>query len=190
MAAHNKSLGRFELSGIAPPPRGVPQIEVTFDIDANGIVNVSAKDLGTGAQQKITITASSNLSEEEINKAVADAEKFADEDRKYKEKVDVKNNAEHLVYQSEKALEEIGDKISAEEKSAVQAEVDKVKDALKTEDTAKIKAATEELSKKFNEIATKMYSQAQPEGARAGQGPGASADDNTVDAEYTVDDDK
>ena len=190
MAAYNKSLGHFELSGIAPAPRGVPQIEVTFDIDANGIVNVSAKDLGTGASQKITITASSNLSEEEINKAVEDAEKFAEEDKKAKEKVEIKNKAEGLVFQSEKALGEIGDKISAEEKATIQAEVDKVKDALKTEDTDKIKAATDELEKKFGEIATKLYQQAQPEGA-PDMGAGAqqtNADENTVDAEYTVDD--
>ena len=186
MAAYNKSLGHFELSGIAPAPRGVPQIEVTFDIDANGIVNVSAKDLGTGASQKITITASSNLSEEEINKAVEDAEKFAEEDRIAKEKVDTKNRAEGLVFQSEKALGEIGDKISAEEKSIVQTEIDKVKDALKTEDTEKIKAAADELEKKFGEIATKMYQQAQ---AQATPEAGAqAADDGTVDAEYTVDD--
>ncbi len=192
MAAYNKSLGHFELSGIAPAPRGVPQIEVTFDIDANGIVNVSAKDLGTGASQKITITASSNLSEEEINKAVEDAEKFAEEDKKAKEKVEVKNKAEGLVFQSEKALGEIGDKISAEEKATIQTEIDKVKDALKTEDTDKIKAATEELEKKFGEIATKMYQQAQPEGTPdmgAGAQQSAGADDgNTFDAEYTVDD--
>ena len=191
MAAYNKSLGHFELSGIAPAPRGVPQIEVTFDIDANGIVNVSAKDLGTGASQKITITASSNLSEEEINKAVEDAEKFAEEDKKTKEKVEVKNKAEGLVFQSEKALGEIGDKISAEEKATIQAEVDKVKDALKTEDTDKIKAATDELEKKFGEIATKLYQQAQPEGAPdmgAGADQGAANDGNTFDAEYTVDD--
>ena len=190
MAAYNKSLGHFELSGIAPAPRGVPQIEVTFDIDANGIVNVSAKDLGTGASQKITITASSNLSEEEINKAVEDAEKFAEEDKKAKEKVEVKNKAEGLVFQSEKALGEIGDKISAEEKATIQAEIDKVKDVLKTEDTEKIKAATEELEKKFGEIATKMYQQAQPEGTPDnGAGQSAGNDDgNTFDAEYTVDD--
>ncbi len=189
MAAYNKSLGHFELSGIAPAPRGVPQIEVTFDIDANGIVNVSAKDLGTGASQKITITASSNLSEEEINKAVEDAEKFAEEDKKAKEKVEIKNKAEGLVFQSEKALGEIGDKISAEEKAIVQTEIDKVKDALKTEDTDKIKAATEELEKKFGEIATKMYQQAQPEGTPDnGAQQTAGNDDNTFDAEYTVDD--
>ena len=191
MAAYNKSLDHFELSGIAPAPRGVPQIEVTFDIDANGIVNVSAKDLGTGASQKITITASSNLSEEEINKAVEDAEKFAEEDKKAKEKVEVKNKAEGLVFQSEKALGEIGDKISAEEKATIQAEVDKVKDALKTEDTDKIKAATDELEKKFGEIATKLYQQAQPEGTPdmgADAQQGAANDGNTFDAEYTVDD--
>ena len=193
LAAYNKSLGRFELSGIPPAPRGVPQIEVTFDIDANGIVNVSAKDLGTGTQQKITITASSNLSEEEIDKAVKEAEKFADEDKAYKEKVDVKNNGEHLVYQCEKALEEIGDKISANEKADVQAEVEKLKETLKTDDTEKIKAATEELSKKFYEISAKMYEQAQPQGDPNGgaQNNANGGDDGqTFDAEYTVDDNK
>ncbi len=188
MAAYNKSLGRFELSNIPPAPRGVPQIEVTFDIDANGIVNVSAKDLGTGTVQKITITASSNLSEEEIEKAVADAEKFADEDKAAKEKVEVKNNAEHMVFQTEKALTDLGDKVSADEKAGVQAEIEKVKDALKTEDTEKIKAATEELSKKFYEISQKLYQQAQAEAQAQGAAEqGGAADDGTVDAEYTVD---
>jgi len=191
MAAYNKSLGRFELSNIPPAPRGVPQIEVTFDIDANGIVNVSAKDLGTGTVQKITITASSNLSEEEIEKAVADAEKFADEDKAAKEKIEVKNNAEHMVFQTEKALTDLGDKVSADEKAGVQAEIEKVKDALKTEDTEKIKAATEELSKKFYEISQKLYQQAQAEAqAQGAQEQGGAADDGTVDAEYTVDEEK
>ncbi|OQB15567.1 MAG: Chaperone protein DnaK [Firmicutes bacterium ADurb.Bin193] len=185
MAVHNKSLGRFELSGIPPARRGVPQIEVTFDIDANGIVNVSAKDLGTGAQQKITITASSNLSETEIEKAIKDAEKFAEEDRKYKEKVETKNNAEHLVYQSEKTLEDLGDKISAEEKAAVQAEIDKVKEALKSENTESIKKASEELSKKFYEISQKLYENVTPPESGRQQ---AKPDDKTVDADYTVND--
>ncbi len=187
MAAYNKSLGRFELSNIPPAPRGVPQIEVTFDIDANGIVNVSAKDLGTGTVQNITITASSNLSEEEIDKAVKEAEKFADEDKAAKEKVEVKNNAEHLVFQTEKALTDLGDKVSADEKAAVQAEIEKAKDALKTEDTEKIKAASEELSKKFYEISEKLYKQAAEAQAAAQQAQGGAADDGTVDAEYTVD---
>ncbi len=185
MAAYNKSLGRFELSNIPPAPRGVPQIEVTFDIDANGIVNVSAKDLGTGTVQKITITASSNLSEEEIEKAVKDAEKFADEDKAAKEKIEVKNNAEHLVFQTEKTLNDLGDKISADEKAGITAEIEKLKEVIKTDDTEKIKAATDELTKKFYEISQKLYQQAQPEGEQQ-TGP---QDDGTVDAEYTVDED-
>ncbi|MBQ9998112.1 MAG: molecular chaperone DnaK [Clostridia bacterium] len=185
MAAYNKSLGRFELSNIPPAPRGVPQIEVTFDIDANGIVNVSAKDLGTGTVQKITITASSNLSEEEIEKAVKDAEKFADEDKAAKEKIEVKNNAEHLVFQTEKTLNDLGDKISADEKAGITAEIEKLKEVIKTDDTEKIKAATDELTKKFYEISQKLYQQAQPEGEQQ-TGP---RDDGTVDAEYTVDED-
>ncbi|MBQ4543131.1 MAG: Hsp70 family protein, partial [Clostridia bacterium] len=185
MAAYNKSLGRFELSNIPPAPRGVPQIEVTFDIDANGIVNVSAKDLGTGTVQKITITASSNLSEEEIEKAVKDAEKFADEDKAAKEKIEVKNNAEHLVFQTEKTLNDLGDKISADEKAGITAEIEKLKEVIKTDDTEKIKTATDELTKKFYEISQKLYQQAQPEG-----GPQAGPqDDGTVDAEFTVDED-
>jgi len=189
MAAHNKSLGRFELSGIPPAPRGVPQIEVTFDIDANGIVNVSAKDLGTGTHQKITITASSNLSEADIEKAVQEAERFADEDKAYKEKVETRNHAEHLVYQSEKALTDIGDKVSEEEKELVKAEIEKVKEVLKGEDTEAIKAAAEELSKKFYEISAKLYEQQAPQG-EGEQAEPQSGDDTTVDAEYTVDDDK
>ncbi len=189
MAAHNKSLGRFELSGIPPAPRGVPQIEVTFDIDANGIVNVSAKDLGTGTQQKITITASSNLSEADIEKAVQEAERFADEDKAYKEKVETRNHAEHLVYQSEKALTDIGDKVSEEEKELVKAEIEKVKEVLKGEDTEAIKAAAEELSKKFYEISAKLYEQQAPQG-EGEQAEPQSGDDTTVDAEYTVDEDK
>lgn len=188
MAAYNKSIGRFELSGIPPARRGVPQIEVTFDIDANGIVNVSAKDLGTGTVQKITITASSNLSEEEIDKAVKEAEKFADEDKAFKEKIDTKNNAEHMVYQSEKTLEELGDKVSEEEKATVKAEIDKVKKALESDETEAIKNATEELSKKFYEISQKLYESAAPEGA-AGQQETPN-DESTVDADYTVNDEE
>ena len=164
MAAGNKTLGRFTLDGIAPAPRGVPQIEVTFDIDANGIVNVSAKDLGTGKEQKITITASSNLSQEEIDKAMREAEQFAAEDKKRKEEVDARNSAEQLVFQSEKAMNELGDKISADEKSAVQAEIDKVKEALKGTDTEMIKMASDSLSKKLGEVGQKTY------GEQAAQG--------------------
>ena len=164
MAAGNKTLGRFTLDGIAPAPRGVPQIEVTFDIDANGIVNVSAKDLGTGKEQKITITASSNLSQEEIDKAMREAEQYAAEDKKRKEEVDTRNSAEQLVFQSEKAVNELGDKLSADEKSSVQAEIDKVKEALKGTDTEMIKMASDSLSKKFGEIAQKIYAQQAPQG--------------------------
>ena len=164
MAAGNKTLGRFNLDGIAPAPRGVPQIEVTFDIDANGIVNVSAKDLGTGKEQKITITASTNLSQDEIDKAMHEAEQFAAEDKKRKEEVEARNNAEQLVFQSEKALADLGDKVSADEKGAVEAEINKVKEALKGTDTEMIKMAADGLSKKFGEIAQKVYAHQAPQG--------------------------
>nr|WP_297279673.1 molecular chaperone DnaK [uncultured Butyricicoccus sp.] len=193
MAAGNKTLGRFTLDGIAPAPRGVPQIEVTFDIDANGIVNVSAKDLGTGKEQKITITASSNLSQEEINKAMQEAEQFAAEDKKRKEEVDTRNSAEQLVFQSEKAMSDLGDKLSADEKSAVQAEIDKVKEALKGTDIEMIKMASDGLSKKFGEIAQKIYAQQAPQGDpnMGGQQTGGAQGD-FVDADFTEvkDDDK
>ena len=192
MAKDNKTLGNFMLSGIAPAPRGVPQIEVSFDIDANGIVNVSAKDLGTGQEQKITITASSNLSEEDIDKAVKEAEQYAEEDKKRKEEIEVRNNADQLVYQSEKALGELEGKIDESEKSAVQAEVDKVKEALKGSDTEAIKAATEELQKKFYEISSKLYQQQAQSGAQGA--PGADAGqaqngENVYDADFTENND-
>ncbi len=192
MAKDNKTLGNFMLSGIAPAPRGVPQIEVSFDIDANGIVNVSAKDLGTGQEQKITITASSNLSEEDIDKAVKEAEQYAEEDKKRKEEIEVRNNADQLVYQSEKALGELDGKIDESEKSAVQAEVDKVKEALKGSDTDAIKAATEELQKKFYEISSKLYQQQAQSGAQGA--PGADAGqaqngENVYDADFTENND-
>ena len=171
MAQYNKTLGRFNLTGIAPAPRGVPQIEVKFDIDANGIVNVSAKDLGTGNEQKITITASSNLSDEDIDKAIKDAEKYAEEDKKRKEEVDTRNNAESMVFQCEKTLKDLGDKISESEKNEVQTEIDKVKEALKGTDTDAIKAASEALTQKFYSISEKLYQQANPNGgAQAGAG--------------------
>ena len=187
MAQDNKTLGNFMLSGIAPAPRGVPQIEVTFDIDANGIVNVSAKDLGTGQEQKITITASSNLSDEDIDKAVKEAEQYAQEDKKRKEDIETRNNADQLVYQCEKTLGELGDKVSADEKSAVTAEIDKVKEALKGTDSAQIKAATEELSKKFYEISSKLYQQAQPQGGAQNAGGNAAGanGENVYDADFT-----
>ena len=197
MAAGNKTLGRFTLDGIAPAPRGIPQIEVTFDIDANGIVNVSAKDLGTGKEQKITITASTNLSQDEIDKAMHEAEQYAEQDKKNKEAVEVRNSAEQLVFQSEKALTDLGDKLSADEKAGVQAEIEKVKEALKGTDTDMIKAATEGLSKKFSDLAGKIYQQQAPQGdPNMGGQPGAGAQSGPqgdfVDADFTEvkDDDK
>ena len=197
MAAGNKTLGRFTLDGIAPAPRGIPQIEVTFDIDANGIVNVSAKDLGTGKEQKITITASTNLSQDEIDKAMHEAEQYAEQDKKNKEAVEVRNSAEQLVFQSEKALTDLGDKLSADEKAGVQAQIEKVKEALKGTDTDMIKAATEGLSKKFSDLAGKIYQQQAPQGdPNMGGQPGAGAQSGPqgdfVDADFTEvkDDDK
>ena len=197
MAAGNKTLGRFTLDGIAPAPRGIPQIEVTFDIDANGIVNVSAKDLGTGKEQKITITASTNLSQDEIDKAMHEAEQYAEQEKKNKDAVEVRNSAEQLVFQSEKALTDLGDKLSADEKAGVQAEIEKVKEALKGTDTDMIKAATEGLSKKFSDLAGKIYQQQAPQGdPNMGGQPGAGAQSGPqgdfVDADFTEvkDDDK
>ncbi len=170
MAQYNKTLGRFSLTGIAPAPRGVPQIEVTFDIDANGIVKVSAKDMGTGNEQKITITASSNLSEEDIDKAVKEAEKYAEEDKKRKEEVETRNNAESMVYQCEKTLGELGDKIDANDKTEIESEIEKVKEALKGTDTEAIKNAQEALQQKFYKISEKLYGQANPNAAQGGAG--------------------
>ncbi len=187
MAKDNKTLGNFMLSGIAPAPRGVPQIEVTFDIDANGIVNVSAKDLGTGQEQKITITSSTNLSDEDIDKAVKEAEKYAEEDKKNKEAIDVRNNADQLVYQCEKTMSDLGDKLDAADKSAVEEELNKVKEALKGSDTDAIKTATDALQKKFYDLSAKLYSQANPQGADgAAQG---GAENNVYDADFTENDD-
>ena len=169
MAAGNTTLGRFILDGITPAPRGVPQIEVTFDIDANGIVNVSATDKGTGKEQHITITSSTNMSQEDIDKAVHEAEKFAEADRKQKEMIELKNRAESTIYQSEKSLNEIGDKASDADKDAVRAAIDKLKEAIKTDDADAIKADTEALEKAFYPIAEKMYAQTQGD---AGQGAG------------------
>ena len=193
MAAANKSLGRFHLDGIAPARRGVPQIEVTFDIDANGIVNVSAKDLGTGKEQHITITSSSNMSKEDIDKAVKEAEQYAAQDKKMKEEVEVRNQADQMVYQSEKTLSEMGDKIPADDKSKVQAGIDKLKEALKGTDTAAIKAATEELTQAFYAVSEKLYQHANPQGAQGGaQQPGPDAGGQQgqyYDADYKVVDD-
>ena len=199
MAAHNKTLGRFNLTGIPRAPRGVPQIEVRFDIDANGIVHVSAKDLGTGNEQKVTITATTNLSDEDIDKAVKDAEKFAEEDKKEKERVEIRNNADALVFQTEKTLKDLGGKVDSADKGKIEAEVANVKSALAGEDSAAIKAATEKLSEVSYEIFGKVYQQANAQANTAGAGAGpegaggsqAAPEDDVVDAEYeVVDDDK
>jgi len=186
MAQYNKSLGKFHLTGIPMAPRGVPQIEVTFDIDANGIVNVSAKDLGTGQEQKITITASTNLSKEDIEKAVKEAEAHAAEDAKQKEIVEIRNQADQMVYQSEKMIEDMGDKIEAADKEAIQAGVSQVQEALKGEDIEMIKLATEALTKALQTAGEKIYAQTgqNPEGAEAhGEAP---PEGDYVDADYEV----
>ena len=165
MAAYNTTLGRFVLDGIAPAPRGIPQIEVTFDIDANGIVNVSAVDKGTGKEQHITITSSTNMSQEDIDKAVKEAEKFAEEDKKQKDAVEVKNRADSLIYQSEKTLEELGDKVTEADKEPVKVAIEKLKATINTNDTEAIKADTEALEKSFYAISEKIYGQQQAGGA-------------------------
>ena len=202
MAADNKTLGRFQLDGIAPARRGVPQIEVSFDIDANGIVNVSAKDLGTGKEQHITITSSTNMSKDDIDKAVREAEQFAAEDAKRKEEIDTRNQADQMVYQSEKTIDEMKDKLDAAEVSSLQAEVEKVKEALKGSDVAAIKAATESLTQAFYKVSEKLYAQAAPQDGQqpggpgaggagfGGQQPGGNGGDDVVDADYTVVDDQ
>ena len=186
MAAYNKTLGRFQLTGIAPAPRGVPQIEVTFDIDANGIVKVSAKDLGTGKEQQIAITASTNLSQEDIDKAVKEAEQYAAEDKARKEEEDTHNAADQVIYQTEKTLGELGDKVTEEEKAPILAAIEKLKELNKGTDVEAIKAATDEVQKAFYPVAEKLYQQANPQGGQPGaQQPG---DDGVVDADYeTVD---
>ena len=204
MAAYNKSLGRFQLDGIAPARRGVPQIEVTFDIDANGIVNVSAKDLGTGKEQHITITSSTNMSKEDVEKAVREAEQYAAEDAKRKEEIDTRNQGYQMVYQTERTLEELGDKVDAAEKAEVESKLNELKETLKGSDTAAIKAATEALTQVFYKLSEKMYQQANPQGGQPGANPGCDPNcqsndcskggDNGqqyYDADYTVvDDDK
>ncbi len=202
MAQYNKSLGKFQLTGIAPAPRGVPQIEVSFDIDANGIVHVTAKDLGTGNEQNITITASTNLSEDEINRAVKEAEQFANEDKKRKDEVETRNHADTLLYETEKTMKELGDKIAESDKSRINAEVENVKSALNGSDSEAIKAATEKLTEVSYEVFGKIYQQqAQQNGGAAGFDPNAGAagsgnnggsnssngsDDSVVDADYEV----
>ena len=196
MAQYNKTLGKFHLDGIAPARRGVPQIEVTFDIDANGIVNVSAKDLGTGVEQHITITSSTNMSKEDVDKAVRDAEQFAAEDAKRKEEVDTRNEADQMVYQTEKILDEMGGKLDGGDKSAIDSALNRVKDALKGTDTRAIKNATEELKKAFYAASEKLYGQAGqagpgPDMGGAGFGGGAAQGgaDDVVDADFEVMDD-
>jgi molecular chaperone DnaK len=183
MAEGNKTLGRFQLSGIPPAQRGIPQIEVTFDIDANGIVHVGAKDLGTGTEQKITITASTNLSDADIEKAVKEAESFAAEDKKKKEAIDAKNSADSLVYQAEKTLTDAKDKLTEEDIAGVKTEIEKVKEFLKTDDIEAINKGAEELSKKLYELAPKLYPQQDP---NAQPQPEQPQDDGTVEADYKV----
>jgi molecular chaperone DnaK len=190
MANDNVTLGRFQLTGIPPAPRGIPQIEVTFDIDANGIVNVSAKDLGTGKEQRITITASTNLSDDEIDKKVKDAERFAEEDKKKKESIEVRNNADSIVYQTEKTLKELEGKISQDEKSTVEGKLSELKKALEGDNIEEIKTKTEELTQAFYSISQKMYEQAQSQGqGPEGEGHGGNGNDDVVDADYEVMDD-
>ena len=194
MAAYNKTLGRFQLTGIPAAPRGVPQIEVTFDIDANGIVHVSAKDMATGNSQDISITASTNLSDEDIEKAVKDAEAHAAEDKKQKDGIEAKNNASSLIYNCEKTLSELGDKISSEEKAKVETEIENLKKVKDSDDIEAIKAATEKLTTTFYSVSEKLYSQAQQ---AQGANPGAGAEGNVntdengnvYNADYKVEDD-
>lgn len=181
-AKDNKTLGMFRLDGIPAAPRGVPQIEVTFDIDANGIVNVHAKDLGTNKEQRITITSSSNMSKNDIEKAIKDAEQFAAEDKKRREETDIRNGADQIIYQSEKSITDLGDKISSEDKDALTAKIDALKEALKGTDIEAIKTAQEDLQKLFYEVSAKVYQAAQSAGEQSGEAP---KDDNVVDADYT-----
>ena len=200
MAQYNKTLGRFQLAGIAPAPRGVPQIEVSFDIDANGIVHVSAKDLGTGNEQKVTITASTNLSEDEIKKAVREAEQFASEDKARKEEVEQRNHADSLIYSTEKTLKELGDKVSADDKAKIEAQIADLKKAMEGTDVNMIKTGCEKLTEISYEAFGKIYQQqaaqqgaagADPNAAQQANQSGDSSDDNIVDADYeVVDDDK
>ena len=200
MAADNKTLGRFELTGIPAAPRGVPRIEVTFNIDANGIVNVSAKDLGTGKEQKITIKSSSGLDKSEIDRMVKEAAAHEAEDKKRKEGIEAKNNADSLIYQAEKTIKDMGDKADAAKVSEIKDKIADLKEAVKSDDVDKIKAASEALTKPLYDLTSEMYKnadaasqQAQPEGGSAQSDAGESQkqDDNVVDADYTVvDDDK
>lgn len=190
MATYNKTLGRFQLTGIAPAPRGIPQIEVTFDIDANGIVNVSAKDLGTGKSQNVVIQSSTNMSDDEIEKAVKEAEKFAEEDKKKKEEVEVKNTADSTIYQIEKSLKDLGDKVSADEKQKVEDAIKELKEKMEGTDIEAIKKATESLNEVFHPIAQKLYEQASQEAQTDSQETQGNNADDVVDADYEVVDDE
>jgi molecular chaperone DnaK len=191
MAVYNKSLGKFQLTGIPPAPRGIPQIEVAFDIDANGILNVSAKDLGTSKEQKIEIKAGSGLSEEEIKRMVSDAEAHAEEDRRQRELAEARNNAENAAYQAERQLKELGDAVDASSKSEIEDAIKAVRDVLTSEDTAEIKAKTEALQASFHKVSEAMYQRAQEQAAAgagtstdgASAGNGAGAEEDVVDAE-------
>src|SRR5438105_3443422 len=189
MATYNKSLGKFQLTGIPPAPRGIPQIEVAFDIDANGILNVSAKDLGTSKEQKIEIKAGSGLSEDEIKRMVSDAESHAEEDRRARELAEARNNAENAAYQAEKQLAELGDQVDADSKQRIEAAIKDVRDSLESEDAAAINAKTEALQTAFHAVSEAMYQRAQEQAATAGNGAASdgagtsSTDEDVVDAE-------
>jgi molecular chaperone DnaK len=192
MAAYNKSLGKFQLTGIPPAPRGIPQIEVTFDIDANGILSVSAKDLGTGKEQKIEIKAGSGLSEEEIKNMVSDAESHADEDRRQRELAEARNEAENAAYQAERQLNELGDKVDADSRERIEAAVKEAREALTSEDAAEIRTKTEALQTAFHAVSQAMYERAQQEQAAAApdgapNGAGASAHGHVEEEEEVVD---
>jgi molecular chaperone DnaK len=194
MASGNKTLGRFTLTGIPPAPRGVPQIEVTFDIDANGIVHVSAKDLGTGNEQKVVITASTNMSNDEVDRAVKDAEKFAAEDKKQKELVEARNHADQMIFATEKAVKDLGDKVSADDKAKIEAEIANVNKVKDSSDAEEIRKATEKLAEASYKISEQLYQQAQQaqqaQGGAQQSAPNGSEDGQTVDADYEVQDDK
>ncbi|HOQ19428.1 MAG TPA: Hsp70 family protein, partial [Methanothermobacter thermautotrophicus] len=187
MAADNTSLGRFQLVGIPPAPRGVPQIEVTFDIDANGILNVSAKDLGTGKEQAITITAPNKLSEEEIKQKIEEAKKHAEEDRRKQEEIEIRNNADSMIYTAEKTLDELGDKVPAEKKEEVEKQVSELRELIAGDDIQAIKSKTEELTKTVQEIGAVIYQQAaqQQTDSTASTGENQGGDD-TIDADFEV----
>ena len=194
MAKDNKSLGMFHLDGIPAAPRGVPQIEVTFDIDANGIVHVSAQDKGTGKEQNITITSSTSMSKEDVEKAVKEAEKYAAEDKKRREEIDVRNNADQMVYQSEKTITDLGDKLDATDKGELENKINALKEALKGSNVDDIKAKQEDLQKKFYEVSSKVYGAAGAQGApqgepQSGAQSGPAGDDGYVDADYKEVDD-